>query len=252
MNRLRNIILAVTALALMLAAMFILIGIRNADLRSSLLSGIDLPYVSGAPIDGFNSLAFMVAVDRAGATRVQNGPISAEQLRSMLQREIGKRGVNAVLLGVDRACSFDRVWELITKARELGVWRFGFIVRKPPDGQHLWSLDFAHAPPDQIAGATNDMHTIVVTSGGWELNGQTLSLEDMNKQLARLASWRIDNLVQVSIAGAISQDVVAQTLGRCYRCGFHNLVVATRRDNQRLVGIVANAPNPQPDVESMK
>jgi biopolymer transport protein ExbD len=232
MSRIRNIVLATTGLGLVLVVFLTLIGIRRAHPARYLLRGIDLPLVRGAPIDGFNWQAFMVAIDSAGVTRLREGMVSPEQLKSVLAREIAKRGPVSILWGADKACSFDHVWELTKAARDLGVWSFGFIVRDDPEGQHLWSLDFSHAPPEELAIDTNGMHTVVVSSEGWEINGQTLSLEDLGRQLDHLAGWRIDNLVQITVAGAVSQDVVAQTLGRCCRSGFRNLVVTTRRDAQ--------------------
>jgi biopolymer transport protein ExbD len=172
----------------------------------------------------------MVAVDAAGATRVREGPVSSERLLPVIQREIA-RGQEIVLFGADRECSFDHVWRLIEDVRALGVWQFGFIVRQDSDGQSLWSLGFACAPPDDVVMDANGMHTILIASGRYELNGETLSLRELDSRLSRLASARVDNLVKVSVVGAVSQDDVAQVLGRCRGNGFSNLVM-TKRGNE--------------------
>jgi hypothetical protein len=110
MNRFRATLLAATVLALVFVGAVAAICVRNAQPERYLFRGIRLPLVRGVPGEGYQwREEFLVAIDSSGKAKVNDGPVSAEELRSILPRELPRRH-HAIGLGADKDCSFDRAW----------------------------------------------------------------------------------------------------------------------------------------------
>jgi hypothetical protein len=222
-NVFRNVVLAVTAVLLLMGALCLVLCLHQYD--DVPFAHIDLPVVDCAPFlhGGLGLPKFIAELDSRGILSIHGTPLTDRQFRGIVAERYKTYGEFPFCVAADRHLSFSDVWCVVEIGQAHGQWRQSFVANDV-DLVALRKLRF-HVPlPDFWPLSTNVI--LELDGNAVSINGRETTLSDLEPHLTRLGEFSHSMSISLAASAGTPYSTVVDVLAACHRAGLRMVQIA--------------------------
>ena len=229
MNTVRNIVITATAALLVLAALGMVMHLRQQ--HELPFPHIHLPVVADAPIVDIGHRALVAELDRRGVLSIRDVELSRGQFTKIVGKKCELFGEFPVCIAADRESKFDDVWAVVKICQSHGIWRNGFIVAMDEKQQGISLLDF-YTPLDDMPPSTNNT-IVVVARDSVTISDRRVSHAESDRLLARIGTFDRTTPICIRPSSHATFQDVASVLASCARSGLRDVMIERQESAQQ-------------------